>query len=95
MLLHNLYPRKKITQEIRQTAYDNYQTTDDHGMHITGLVKDQNGTKYYRVKKSWGTGNFCDGYFYASEAYVRYKTMNIMLHKDALPKKIAKKLGIK
>jgi bleomycin hydrolase len=88
-------PEKKITQEIRQTAYDNYQTTDDHGMHITGLVKDQNGTKYYRVKNSWGTGNFCDGYFYASEAYVRYKTMNIMLHKDALPRKIAKKLGIK
>ncbi|MCH2022990.1 MAG: C1 family peptidase [Saprospiraceae bacterium] len=88
-------PEKAITQEMRQVAYDNYETTDDHGMHVTGLVKDQNGTKYFRVKNSWGTGNHCAGYFYASEAFVRYKTMNIMLHKDALPKKIAKKLGIK
>jgi len=88
-------PEKKITQEMRQIAYDNYQTTDDHGMHVVGMVKDQNGTKYFRVKNSWGTGNDCDGYFFASEAYFRYKTMNIMLHKDALPKKIAKKLGIK
>lgn len=88
-------PEKKITQEMRQIAYDNYQTTDDHGMHVTGMVKDQKGTKYFIVKNSWGTGNHCDGYFYASEAFVRYKTMNIMMHKDALPKKIAKKLGIK
>lgn len=86
---------KTITQEMRQIAYDNYQTTDDHGMHVTGLVKDQAGTKYFIVKNSWGTGNFCDGYFYASEAYFKYKTMNIMLHKSALPKKLAKKLGIK
>lgn len=88
-------PEKKITQEMRQIAYDNYQTTDDHGMHVVGMVKDQNGTKYFYVKNSWGTGNDCDGYFFTSEAYFRYKTMNIMLHKDALPKKIAKKLGIK
>lgn len=86
---------KTITQEMRQIAYDNYQTTDDHGMHVTGLVKDQAGTKYFIVKNSWGTGNFCDGYFYASEAYFKYKTMNIMLHKSALPKKLAKKLGFK
>lgn len=84
-----------ITQEMRQEAYDNYQTTDDHGMHVTGIVKDQKGTKYFIVKNSWGTGNHCDGYFYASENYFRYKTMNLMLHKDALPKKLAKKLGIK
>jgi len=89
-------PEKKITQEMRQKAYDNYQTTDDHGMHITGVVKDQNGSKYFIVKNSWGTKyNECDGYFYASEAYFRYKTMNIMVHKKALPKKLAKKLGIK
>ncbi|BDS13494.1 C1 family peptidase [Aureispira anguillae] len=88
-------PEKKITQEMRQAAYDNYQTTDDHGMHATGIVKDQNGTKYFVIKNSWGTGNHCDGYFYASEAYFRYKTMNMMVHKSALPKKIAKKLGIK
>ncbi|MCP4438969.1 MAG: aminopeptidase [Aureispira sp.] len=87
---------KKITQEMRQEAFDNYQTTDDHGMHITGIVKDQKGTNYYVVKNSWGTKyNSCDGYFYASEAFFRYKTMNIMVHKDAIPKKIAKKMGIK
>lgn len=88
-------PEKKITPEMRQIAYDNYETTDDHGMHVTGMVKDQKGTKYFLVKNSWGTGNDCDGYFYASEAYFRYKTMNIMVHKDALPKKLAKKLDIK
>ncbi len=87
---------KEITQEMRQIAFDNYETTDDHGMHMTGIVNDQNGKKYYIVKNSWGTKhNDCDGYFYASEAFVEYKTMDIMLHKDALPKKIRKKLGIK
>jgi len=87
---------KEITQEMRQIAYDNYETTDDHGMHMTGIVEDQNGKKYYIVKNSWGTKyNDCDGYFYASEAFVEYKTMDIMLHKDALPKSIRKKLGVK
>ena len=87
---------KEITQEMRQIAFDNYETTDDHGMHMTGIVNDQNGKKYYIVKNSWGTKhNDCDGYFYASEAFVEYKTMDIMLHKDALPKKIRKKLGIR
>ena len=90
-------PEKEITQELRQEAFDNFQTTDDHGMHITGLVTDQNGTKYYIVKNSWGTGfdTGIDGYFFASEAYVRYKTMDVMVHKDALPKALKKKLGIK
>lgn len=87
---------KMVSQEERQAAFDSQETTDDHGMHITGLIKDQNGTEYFVVKNSWGTEyNDCDGYFYASEAYVRYKTMNILVHKDALPKDIKKKLGIK
>lgn len=84
---------KTITQEMRQMAYDNFQTTDDHGMHITGIVKDQNGTEYFIVKNSWGTAhNQCDGYFYASYPYVAYKTINIMIHKDAIPKNLQKKL---
>ena len=87
---------KMVTQEERQEAFDSQETTDDHGMHITGIVKDQKGTKYFVVKNSWGTKyNQCDGYFYASFPYVRYKTMNIQIHKDALPKKLKKKLGIK
>ncbi len=86
-------PEKVITQEMRQAAFDNYQSTDDHGMHITGIVTDQTGKKFYIVKNSWGTAhNDCDGFFYASEAYVRYKTMNIMVHKDALPKELKKNL---
>lgn len=85
----------KITQENRQLAFDNYETQDDHGMHIVGMVKDQNGTMYYIVKNSWGKDrNECDGYFYASENYVLYKTTSIMVHKKALPAEIAKKLGI-
>jgi len=86
---------KEITQEMRQIAFDNYQTTDDHGMLIAGIAKDQNGTKYYYVKNSWNTNNIYDGHFYASESFVKYKTMNIVVHKDAIPKKIAKKLNLK
>ncbi len=86
---------KKITQEIRQEAFDNYLTQDDHGMHITGIAKDQMGTKYYVVKNSWGDKHtIYDGYFYASETYVKYKTINIVVHKDAVPDNLAKKLGL-
>ena len=84
-----------VTQEERQIAFDNQETTDDHGMHVTGLCEDQEGTKYFIVKNSWGKSNECDGYFYASFPYVRYKTMNILIHKDALSKSLKKKLGIK
>ncbi len=88
-------PEKSITQEMRQKEFDNYQTTDDHGMHITGIAKDQNGTKYYIVKNSWGTdGSPYKGYFYASESYVKLKTMDIMVNKAALPKDIRTKLGL-
>ena len=86
---------KEITQQNRQEAFDNYSTTDDHGMHITGIFKDQTGKVYYHVKNSWGTkNNDCDGYLFASEAFVKYKTMDIMIHKDALPADLKKKLGI-
>lgn len=85
-----------ITQEARQEGFDNYQTQDDHGMHIIGLAKDQEGNKYYLVKNSWGTNrNECDGYFYASPAYVRLKTISITLHKNAVPAAVAKKLVMK
>jgi bleomycin hydrolase len=86
---------RNVTQQERQTAFDNQETTDDHGMHVTGLVEDQNGTKYLIVKNSWGKSNECDGYFFASFPYVKYKTMNILVHKDALSKTVKKKLGIK
>lgn len=85
---------KKITQEMRQMDFDNYQTTDDHGMVIVGTAKDQNGNIYYKVKNSWGKYNSYDGYFYASKPYVQYKTMSIMVHKDAIPKNIRKKLNL-
>ena len=84
-----------ITQEMRQDGYDRKTTTDDHGMHIYGVAKDQNGNKYFMVKNSWGVTGKYDGIWYASDAFVRYKTLNIVVHKDALPKHIAKKLGIK
>lgn len=86
----------EITAENRQAAYDNYETTDDHGMQITGIVKDQNGGKYYIVKNSWGEreNDFRSGYINASEAFVRYKTIGVLMHKDALPKGLKKKLGL-
>ena len=83
---------KAINQEVRQQAYDNHQTTDDHGMQIYGIAKDQTGTKYYMVKNSWGTSGPYNGIWYASEQFVKYKTMNIVVHKDAIPKAISRKL---
>lgn len=92
-----LSPCKEIdvTQEMRQKAYDNYETTDDHGMLIYGIAKDQTGKKFYMVKNSWGTTSKYKGIWYASESFVKYKTMNIVVHKDAVPKSIKNKLNIK
>lgn len=84
---------KVITQEIRQSAFDSQETTDDHSMHIIGTAKDQNGTIYYKIKNSWGPYNSYDGYFYASAPYIQYKTTAIMVHKDAVPQELRKKLG--
>lgn len=87
---------KTITQQIRQTAFDNYETTDDHGMLIMGAAVDQIGNKYFKVKNSWGDGNHIfKGYFYASEPFVALHTLNVMVNKNALPKDLRKKLGIK
>ncbi len=85
--------QKEITQEMRQTAFDNQETTDDHGMQIYGIAKDQKGNKYYMVKNSWGeTGNY-KGIWYASEEFVKYKTMSIVINKESLPRDVANKLG--
>lgn len=83
-----------ITQEMRQQGFDEGTTTDDHGMHIYGIAKDQNGTKYYMVKNSWGLSGAYKGIWYVSEPYVKYKTTNIVVNKNSIPKDIAKKLGI-
>jgi len=86
---------KDITEEMRQETFDNFQTTDDHLMHIVALVKDQNGTYYFKTKNSWSEeANEYGGYIYISEAYVRLKTIAIMVHKDAIPKSIAKKFSL-
>lgn len=87
-------PEKEVTQEMRQIAFDNFQTTDDHGMHIIGMAKNQLGDTFYKVKNSWGDYNKFDGYFYVSKPYVSYKTMNIMVHKDAIPPDIRGKLNL-
>lgn len=86
---------KVITQEMRQLGYDNWETTDDHGMIIYGLAKDQNGKEYFMMKNSWGVFGPYMGLWYVSKPYVAYKTMNILINKHAIPAKIAKKLGLK
>ncbi len=83
-----------VTQEMRQKAFDNYSTTDDHGMHITGLAKDQNGNVYFKVKNSWDVDNPYQGYLYMSMPFFRYKTMDIMVHKNALPADVKAKLNL-
>ncbi len=88
-------PEKEITQQMRQDAYDNWETTDDHGMQIFGTAKDQNGKRYYMVKNSWGTQRSdYKGIWYISEAFMKYKTNDILVHKNGIPKDIRKKLGL-
>ncbi len=84
----------EITQEMRQAGYDNYQTTDDHGMHLIGKAVDQTGKKYYIIKNSWGKAGKYEGIWYISEAFVRYKTMDILVNKNAIPAEIRAKMGI-
>ena len=85
----------EITQDLRQEGFDNYATTDDHGMHITGTAIDNKGSKYFLVKNSWGSsGSPYNGYLYVSEPYVRYKTIAIMVNKNGIPGCIRQKLQI-
>ncbi len=89
-------PEKEVTPELRQQYFENYATTDDHLMHITGIATDQNGTRYYITKNSWGTKDRGhDGYVYMSEAYVRAKTVSILMHRNALPENLGKRLAMK
>jgi bleomycin hydrolase len=87
-------PEMEITEELRQKAFDNYQTTDDHGMHIVGVSKDQDGKEYYIVKNSWGATNDYKGYLYVTKNFIKYKSTALMVNKGAIPAAIAKKMGI-
>lgn len=86
---------RTITQEMRQTAYDNYETTDDHGMVIVGTATDQAGNRYFKVQNSWDARPPYGGFYYFSRPFVEYKTMDIMVNRNAVPKEIRKKLGWK
>ncbi|WP_447636808.1 C1 family peptidase [Flavobacterium microcysteis] len=94
-ILTEIKAEKSITPEFRQQEFENYNTTDDHLMHIVGKVKDQKGTIYYKVKNSWGSKNLGnDGYIYMSVPYLRLKAISVLLHKDGLLKKTKKELGV-
>ena len=82
------------TQQRRQERYDNWELTDDHGMLIYGLAKDQNGKEYYMVKNSWGEAGDYKGIWYMTKAFIADNTMDFMVNKNAIPKDIRKKLGI-
>ncbi len=84
----------EISEAMRQAEFDKKKTTDDHLMHITGMATDKSGAKYYQTKNSWGCSNQYGGNLYMSEKYVRLKTVAIAVHKDAIPAKIAKKMGL-
>ncbi len=90
----DLLAEKTITQEMRQEAFDRYETTDDHGMQIYGIAEDQHGNTFYMVKNSWGETGPYNGLWYASDPFVRYKTMSVVLHKNAIPDSILRKMGI-
>ncbi len=93
-ILTEIKPEKQITQELRQAEFENYNTTDDHLMHIVGKVVDQKGNIYYKVKNSWGKDSGKDGYIYMSVAYLKLKAISVLVHVDGLSKKTASTLGI-
>lgn len=94
--LEKVYPDRVVTQEIRQKDFETFRTVDDHLMHLTGLFKDQNGNYFYKTKNSWGEGRNPEmkGYLYMSRAYIMMRGVGIMVHKDAIPKDIRKKMGL-
>ena len=87
-------PELSVDQVMRQETFESYATTDDHLMHFTGILKDQNGTKYYKVKNSWGEISDLKGFLYMSESYFRLKTVGLMVHKDAIPQDLRAKLSL-
>lgn len=87
-------PQKKVTAESRQRGYDNFETTDDHGMHIFGIAKDQKGNKYYMVKNSWGVTGKYNGIWYMTPEFCAAKTMNYVVNKNAVPKALREKYGM-
>ena len=91
---HGYVPEIKVTQEMRQEWFDNYQTTDDHGMVIVGSAVDQDGNRYYKVQNSWDTNQIYKGFIYVSEAYFLAKTLNITVNKNVMPEKIRKNLAL-
>jgi bleomycin hydrolase len=93
-LWEEIVAEKQVTDEIHQTAYDNWDAGDDHSMLVVGIAKDQNGTKYYKIKNSWGEAGPHKGYWYCSEQYLRQYTIFFTLHKDALSKSMKKSLNL-
>ena len=87
-------PEVVPTQKMRQERFDNWQLTDDHGMQIFGLAKDQNGKEYYMVKNSWGQYGDYKGIWYMTKAFIAQNTMDYMVNKNAIPKDIRKKMGL-
>ena len=85
----------EVTQENRQLWFDEKTSTDDHGMHLYGIAKDQNGNKFYLIKNSWGESGEYKGIWYMSEQFCKGKALDILVNKKAVPKEILKKLGLK
>jgi len=85
----------EVNQENRQLWFDEKTSTDDHGMHLYGIAKDQNGNKFYLIKNSWGESGEYKGIWYMSEQFCKGKALNILVNKKAVPKEILKKLGLK